>query len=301
LETEAPLFAHANDERVTNRKGNVNQNAASFIATICDLLVKAYYNLLDSMFERLDSCIDKAIFDVQGDMNAGVLSPDGGVQMQHLLLSLNHVKDTLTKRNLDARIINHAFDCVSQYIDAYVFNTLIKNAKVNTSKALQIKMSMSVLEGWFEQNDIKVASSIDSMHKFFRFSRQSADVCVIAQKELLTDESMRSIVCPSLSVSQIGYLLSNFNSDDNYKSQVPANVLQQLKQIEGDITKLYVKPVMDITQYCDVKSGNVENGMLFYFGKLKKDLLDMGELVKLQVPSRFAKRKEFKFLNELKA
>lgn len=142
------------------------------------------------------------------------MNNDVGVQVQPVLLMLHGFKELLSK-NLEPRIINHIFEHVSQYADAYMFNSLIKNASVNTGRAIQIKMSASYLETWFTDNGIKSCNPIDQDSQIiFKYSRQSADACILAQKELLTDENMRSIVCPILSVSQVGYLLSNYMSDE---------------------------------------------------------------------------------------
>lgn len=75
-------------------------------------------------------------------------------------------------------------------------------------------------------------------------------------------------------------------------------MLQTLKQIEGDVSKLYAKPVVNVSTYTNIKTGKPEARMLFDFMDAK--LNNMEVLAKLPVPSRFTKRKELKFLFDFK-
>lgn len=201
LDVAAPILLASNDDAVKNKKGGIKENAKQFIAELTQIMVDGYFNLLQGLFKKFDNYIERAIFDTKNEnVNAGyyyimfyhlysILSPDGGAEMQFLLKLLSNTKDHLNNVGLDPRLINNAFENIAMYIDAYIFNMFIKNASVNAGRALQVKMSVSFLENWFEDNAIKFVQDLSpdaNAHTFFPCSRQSADVCVIAQKSLLT-------------------------------------------------------------------------------------------------------------------
>src|SRR5690606_36098845 len=137
-----------------------------------------------------------------------------------LILSLleRYFKALNEDARLEKRIVVHYFEHIAMFIDAYIFNNVMKNPQANASRALQIKMSVSFLANWFEDNGVKAVSDERKREEegshmqevLFPLSRQLADACVIGQQSLLTDNSTRQMVCPSMSDVQIAHLLSSY-------------------------------------------------------------------------------------------
>jgi hypothetical protein len=104
----------------------------------------------------------------------------------------------MERHKVEPRVMKHFFSSVGQYIDAVVFNQLIKDAP-KAKRAVQMKIALNILEQWFERPKLGLES-------VFKLTRQSADVCTIGLEALLSPD-MHEAVCPQLTDEQIRHLL----------------------------------------------------------------------------------------------
>jgi len=173
------------------------------------------------------------------------------------------------KGKLDFKLINHFFECVANHVDEYVFNTLMRDTNF-TSKGIQMKMILSSIEVWLESQGFK------SSKNWFVFSRQAADVCMLAQKSLLTDEQSRKMICPKLQNTHLNRLLKT-----------------DLKNDSEFINKLMIRYRVDFYQILNPESGKVDKGPIF--------LVDFDSRLfgDVKVPSRYFEKKECEFLRKI--
>lgn len=122
---------------------------------------------------------------------------------------------------------------------------------------------------------------------------------------MLTDETMRKEVCPSLTSAQIGKILSNYETDeyvfieagslihDRYdKQKVPQNLLKSMKD---DSVDLKVSTPINIFQYTNLATMKQETGSLFDIPSLTEQ--HNNTLLQIKVPRRFWEKEGLEFLN----
>jgi hypothetical protein len=190
-----------------NDKKEHVKDSAEFMKRLGKVTSTAYFNILDGLFKKLEPLISNAVFDPQ-DENAKAKSAEGGATMRELLRLLESYEKQLATQKVDAKIQAHLFTTVSCYIDAFVFNELLRNTN-NTSRFLQIKMGINIIENWYEQHAHQIT---------FKFARQSADVCAIAHDSLIKDAEMKKAVCPDLTTEQVAYLLANLEGSKSHSN-----------------------------------------------------------------------------------
>lgn len=131
---------------------------------------------------------------------------------------MHNLLEEVVNSALDQRLVSHLFLNLSKYLDAYVANSVLKNASshVNLDKAIHMKMFVSYLENWFDESGVQVyePSKIkgEELQKvsLFPYSRQFADACILSDSSLFTDQQFKANVAPSLSNKQIGFMFANF-------------------------------------------------------------------------------------------
>jgi chemotaxis protein histidine kinase CheA len=171
-----------------------------FVPELGRVLSVAYYFIIRSAVEKIDvETITQAVFDPNDENAKAKSSAEGGRHMREILKTLELFEKLLVRHKVEPRVIQHFFTALAKYIDAVVFNQLIKDAK-RAKRAVQMKMALNILEQWFERPSI----GIESM---FKLTRQSADVCTIGLDALLSPD-MHEMVCPDLTEEQIRHLLS---------------------------------------------------------------------------------------------
>ncbi|KAL0488181.1 unconventional myosin [Acrasis kona] len=225
------ITATVHDDRQGDDDGQVD--IQQVLNELVKITMNAYYHLLDSIVKKLDPLIIVSILDHQ-DENTRAKSAEGGAHMREMLRVLDSFEKQLSANKLDARLQDFLFRTIALYIDATVFNELLRDTN-NTSRYLQIKMGVQIVENWYEQH---------ARLSEFKYSRQSADVCAIAQDVLLKDSDMKSAVCPDLSKDQIAYLLANLK--DEFSKSRTTNV----QAPNTDVRLLFVSPMVKL---CDDK------------------------------------------------
>lgn len=180
-------------------------NVIIFLENLNNIINRTYLQFLSSLNQKIDKILTSIFQKIQSNQNIqGVITE---VKIGQIIQIMNDYYNEFKKQGVEFIIINHFFDNVAIHIDEFLFNLLCSQT-VQSGKVIQVKMSLTTFENWLEEKGI-----VPSLKKFFSFSRQASDVCMIAQKSLLSDEEMRKALCPDLSLNQVGKLLSNCTSE----------------------------------------------------------------------------------------
>jgi hypothetical protein len=116
---------------------------------------------------------------------------------------------------------------------------------------------------------------------------------VIAHKSLLTDEQMREMMCPDLSIPLIAQLLIQFNKNSKEKSDVDEKFIENFKKGMEEQDML-VNSDYYFFKYFDIQTGQVEEKYLFDFDDLNQS---KSKLEYISSPQKFLVNKDFEFLH----
>lgn len=287
-------FNKTSPELITSGKGksrfgkDIDENVMIFTSNIHNLLTKTYLSFLNQLFKNVDQQLQFQLFEItkQKVVNSVTKhSINDDSKLNHLLEILQVYYNEFTKQKIELNIINHFFESLIEHIDIYIFNKMMTE-QTFTSKGIQIKMTISSIQLWFEEKSIK------SSHKSFLYSREACDVCVIAQKSLLTDLLMRNELCPNLNISQISRLLSNYSEDELDPQKISSSIIQTLQKDTLEKQKYLLSQKIDFYNIYDLKTSSVLKLPLF-----NMDLnQNRSKLEKIHV-EKFTEKKELYFLN----
>eukprot|EP01125_Pyxidicula_operculata_P003571 TRINITY_DN1465_c0_g1_i1.p1 TRINITY_DN1465_c0_g1~~TRINITY_DN1465_c0_g1_i1.p1 ORF type:complete len:837 (-),score=169.36 TRINITY_DN1465_c0_g1_i1:185-2695(-) len=117
-------------------------------------------------------------------------------------------------------------------INYTLFNTLCSRRELCTSgNGFKIKLLMSRLDDWCRSNK-EFASEASS---YLKLVTEAATVLSL-DKNVLEDDSIIGIVCPTLNFNQLKHLLVNFTTDNISPQPVPLRVVDKINakaQVEG--------------------------------------------------------------------
>ena len=190
---------------------------SDIVLKLSEVLVQMYAELFRHVIVRLKPYLFKSVFNSKLTSSK---STDGGQEMRNLHDFLNRIFDTFKQLRIEPRIVQHFFENLALISDALVFNHFLTKEHIGASVALPVKMGLLFVENWFNAKNI---IGPDSAMIAFHLSREASDVCILAQKQILTDEEMRKVVCPHLTKNQIAYIFSNFFEDDFKKPTSPTS------------------------------------------------------------------------------
>ncbi|KAL9645710.1 hypothetical protein ABK040_003442 [Willaertia magna] len=277
-------------------KENLIPNMQEFVNEICDVLSIAFENLCHRTIRNIKGKLLKAVFNPK---QATSKSTDGEPEMKLCLNILSEEFKRFEAQKVEQRVVNYFFENLAVCLDAIVFNEFITNT-VTTSKCLQIKMGVAFLENWFESRRIvqtiskRLGDDVDEndLVVSFSLSRQAADVCVISRKKVLSDEDMRKMVCPEITLPQIAYMFSNFEEDE-FSDKLSSQEIEDLVGETPKLSNVLYKPNIDFLKYTDVSTKRQQKGNVFSFESLDGN----GKINSLQLPQRFSARfEELSFL-----
>ena len=285
---EPPQFATSESDE------DLIVNTQEFTDALCHQLSKAYLNLCTRVVLLLKEKLLKAIFNPK---QASSKSTDGGPEMRICLSTLSEIYQHFEQQKADKRVINHFFENLALCLDSVIFNQFIRDS-ISATKGLQVKMSVAFLENWFTSKGIiqtlrKTFEDGDEviddekLQVTFTLSREAADICVIAQKQLLTDEGLRRMVCPELSLQQVAFIFSKFVPDEytTSSSLAPREIEDIIGKKIPQVDSISSKPAIDFHFYTDLSAKKPNEGNVFAF-----ELLDgHGKLNSLEIPERFTK------------
>eukprot|EP01080_Neovahlkampfia_damariscottae_P000807 gene807-9057_t len=256
-----------------------------FFKKINELLMRTILQLINRELSPIIEILDDLFFEIKKTPNSHTgLTSYHEAQINFILEKLNGIYNQFQLQFIHKKVINYFFESILINLDEYCFNTFITDASLSI-KGIQMKMLLSSIEQWFEEKGIKTST------KYFSHSRQACDVCVIAHKSLLTDEQMREMMCPSLSLPQIAQLLGNFFKLSKDKSD--ASFIEEFKKGKGS-EDMILKSKYYFFKFFDVESKKIEDHYLFDFDDLNQN---KSKLEYISSPKKFLLNKNFEFLH----
>lgn len=268
---------------------DIDENVMIFGSCIHSILTKTYLSLLNQLFKNVDQQLQLQLFEITKQKVVNSVTKQNvndDSKILHLLDVVQVYYNEFVKQKVEANIINHFFESLLQHLDIYIFNKMMSE-QTFTSKGIQIKMTLSFIQNWFEERSIK------SSHKSFIFSREAADVCVISQKSLLTDTQMRNELCPNLNISQISRLLSNYSEDELDPTKISSSIIQTLQKDTLEKQKYLLSQKIDFYNIFDLKTSSILKLPLF-----NMDLnQNKSKLEKIKLSEKYTEKKELYYLN----
>eukprot|EP01080_Neovahlkampfia_damariscottae_P010579 gene10579-3098_t len=289
-----PIFlSYADDENeILNLKKRTKKDITSnCINTLTILLNETYTTVLHRMTKESTDLINTAIF----------YSKNDGFQESTVLITLltNFLED-FEASGIDLNITNHMFLTLAHHIDEFIFNKMISKVSkenVHLSKGLNIKMLLSSIENFFDENEIIIFGFNEFKEKIksplFSYSRQCADVCIIKDvTSILSDETFKDLIASKLSEDQISYLLNGYFAAKDMKN-FPKDLKKKIEKFTRDVTKLSIKIESPFDEFLDQKEKRIEKKLIFHEKELtKKDV----KLSSLNTPRLKPKMKDIGFL-----
>ncbi|KAL9645609.1 hypothetical protein ABK040_000671 [Willaertia magna] len=260
-------------------------NVDEFLKNYCQLIYNSYYDCLKLMYSQVKSLILEKLFGVVNNQTPVSLGKMGDVKVDVIVKKLKEWMEALKRSQIDNRIIIHVFETIANLMDSLIFNqflTMISNEKQKYPKGIKdasmnhgihIKMSVSFLESFFFEEHLTAGLDVQNL---FHLSREAADVCVLGQKDLLSQGSdLREVVCPHLTTNQIAILLC-----------------------ENGITKQdYNIPSLNIMGFTDSTTFTKRNDCLFLF---ENNMMSVQSLALVNYPLNLEQKKQqmpFLFFN----
>lgn len=220
---------------------------SQFKGDINKLLSLTYSKILITVYQQMSSSVVQSMFDDY------VIIEDKKQKctVQSILKVLSQYSQLLSSNGVCYEVINQFFAQIYYFINAMVFNSLITQKKYCTmGYSIFLKMSLTQLENWAIDNKYTLPKSQLEM------IRQVTNVLMM-NKNLLLDESVRKDICPSLTSSQIGHLLTQYHPDEyDPDGSVPSNVISSLKgeKDEADTLDEYLIYEAHVNQIIDMPS-----------------------------------------------
>ncbi|KAL9650962.1 hypothetical protein ABK040_015065 [Willaertia magna] len=231
-----------------------NNNVTDYFSkeNVTKLLQNSVTLIFTKILQKITKYIYLAIFNTKLNISKSV---DGGNEMRTLITKLNQIYKLVTSYCKDWSL--PIFGNLHILFDAIIFNYFVTET-ISTKMAMTMKMSLPFLERWFQEKQIIVSqklsqnnllSQTDNSTCQFTISRECADVCILQQKNILSNLENRNLICPNLTNQQISYLFSNFyfEEGDNQENDVKlllnmANELGETPQLE----KVIICPKLEI-------------------------------------------------------
>ncbi|KAG2392097.1 hypothetical protein C9374_013582 [Naegleria lovaniensis] len=219
-----PYLVNYNDcEKVTNESLLVT-SIDSLVVKLSEILVQMYAEFFRHVIIRLRPYLIKAIFNSKLTTSK---STDGGLDTRLLQQFLNRIFDTFKQLRMEPRVTHHFFSNLAKLSDAVIFNHFLLKETIGANIALTVKMGLVFLENWFQAKNFADIELIEGGTQqqliSFHYSRELSDVCILGQKQVLSDESLRSAVCPHITKPQLVYIFNHLSLDSEFKSTTAAN------------------------------------------------------------------------------
>lgn len=255
---------------LTEEEFKYESPVSQFKGDIHKLLCLTFSNILMTVYQQISPFVVQSMFDDY------VIIEDKKQKctVHNILKVLTQYSQLLSSNGVCFEIINQFFSQIYYFINAMVFNSLITQKKYcNMGYSIYLKMSLTQLENWAIDNKFDLPKSqLESI-------REVTNVLMM-NKNLLLDETVRKDICPSLSSTQIGQLLTQYHPDEyDPEGSVPSNVISALK---GDkkaetideylIYEPTVKSIIDMPSWrlVDIPKSLVGNDQFdFLFGTKK--------------------------------
>lgn len=199
-------------EKVTNESLIVT-SIDSLVMRLSEILVQMYAEFFRHVIIRLRPYLIKAIFNSKLTTSK---STDGGLDTRLLQQFLNRIFDTFKQLRIEPRITQHFFSNLAKLSDAVIFNHFLVKETIGANVALTVKMGLVFLENWFHSKNIADIELIQQLISF-HYSRELSDVCILGQKQVLSDDSLRSAVCPHISKHHLVYIFNHLTLDSEFK------------------------------------------------------------------------------------
>lgn len=202
----------------TNKIIPEDEVISKFGAELVQVMIQSYMYLLLNIYENFEKILQSNIIDIK---KISLKSVDQS-SLNHLnsfLEILDNYYHEFESQKIEDVFLHHFFKSLGALIDNSFFNSLLNN-KVNSSKGLQMKMNLSMVENWFETKNLDV---------HFMLSREASDILMIDDKKKLIDPKVRREICPKLTPAQITTIFKNYTPDDLDKTNhFTPNVLKEI-------------------------------------------------------------------------
>jgi hypothetical protein len=184
---------------------------------------------------------------------------------------MTNILEDFEASGIDSNITTHMFLTIAYHIDEFIFNKMIQKVSkenVHLSKGLNIKMLLSSIENFFDENDIIIFGVNEFKERIkiplFSYSRQCADVCIIGDAiSLLSDSTFKDLVASKLSIEQISYLLNAYYTSKDHKN-FPKDLKQIIEKCTRDPTKLSIKIESPFNEFLDKKEKKIDRKLIFH-------------------------------------
>jgi len=144
--------------------------------------------------------------------------------------------DIFKLKNIPLAIVQLFFKQIFEFMDIYLFNSLITNPKycsIGCCQYLKEKLN-SIRHKWIVKNQFILPENF-ILWKYVN----EAYLVLSIDKNLILEESFRSSVCSTLNINQITKLIESFQTDDILTEPVPPSVLEAMKKLtRNDINTL---------------------------------------------------------------
>lgn len=196
---------------------------AMFFHNLELLIFDIYSTLIRHFYTQLNETVIPAILYPQDKSHR---SPEN----KSVSAVMNEMYDALARHFVFDSIKKQFFSQVFYYINACIFNSLLKKRDLCTcGTGFQVKMGLSQLEEWVVNcRDKKLLLPV--CRQFLAHITEAANVLVV-DKEIFADESMISSVFPTLNVAQVKHLLDSFHPDQFSPAGVSRSVLTSLDEM----------------------------------------------------------------------
>jgi hypothetical protein len=247
-----PNFQPIKSKEIRTKEDNVLE----FCTRCYHLLCLSYSTLIEHVFEKITSVLDYTLFNF--DYENPLITPFKRIDPFEMknktdfgLSFLDKVKSIFVKIKIHKQIYNHFFETIIQKLDSYICN-LFMSVPEHAKRAVEIKVGMSYFETWYQDEKIK-CNDQEGKSLIFKYSRECINVCIVSEKDVLSDDSLRKMICPNLDQNQIEILLKNVLGKDNFKRTIK----------EEELNEVFIHKSVHFNKRTDLESGKLVSTAVF--------------------------------------
>eukprot|EP01119_Soliformovum_irregulare_P009736 TRINITY_DN233_c1_g1_i3.p1 TRINITY_DN233_c1_g1~~TRINITY_DN233_c1_g1_i3.p1 ORF type:complete len:1129 (-),score=594.88 TRINITY_DN233_c1_g1_i3:46-3432(-) len=219
LKTEVPNSEFDDSEFQDENLAESSENLppiSRFFHELLGVAFDVYSLLLINLFSKLDNILTNSILDSGKSIHE---TPGKRQTMTEFPIIMSETLQLLRKNFIPETIINKFLVQILYFMDAQLFNTLIKRTDLFTAnQGFQIKMSISQVEKEISKIDKQLGSAA---HKNLNFIKETANLFVM-DKSIMADTDTAREIFTNLNVVQIRYILNKYKADDASPDPVSA-------------------------------------------------------------------------------